>query len=163
MSASQFGQAFFLQPIGFGAEPVGLLMVKRPHVGFRHGSGRAQDALFAATGAGAVARDQRFVVAPHHQVIAESGFARVLRRGVVVEAEELLRRVREQTGKDLRGGEMRIQVLRLRRHAQGIVVAANLDAFAAAFAEVGDEDGEQIPPAPAVFFSRLRKTAGTFE
>ena len=62
------------------AQAVGLLVIQRAHVGFRDGGSGAQHALLAATGARAVAGDERLVIAAHHQVIAQRGFAGIRRR-----------------------------------------------------------------------------------
>ncbi len=57
----------------FGAEPLGFRVIERPHVRFRDGSDGPQHALLAAARARAVAGDQRIIVAPHHQQIAQRG------------------------------------------------------------------------------------------
>jgi hypothetical protein len=128
-------------------EAIGFLVIDRPHVGLGDGSGGAQDALLAAAGARAIAGDKRLVVATDHEVIAERGLAGVRGVAVVVEAEEFLRSflrsIRQQPREHLRGGQLRVEVLGFACHAQRIVIAADLDAFAAAFAQIGDEDGEQ--------------------
>ena len=51
-----------------------------------------------------------------------------------------------------------VEVLGLARHAQRIVIAANLHAFAAAFAEVGNENGEQPAAARRLLFQRCGKS-----
>ena len=56
--------------------------------------------------------------------------ARILRRVAVVKTEEFLRCVGQQAGENLRGREIRVEFLGLDRHAQGVVVAADLHAFA---------------------------------
>ena len=46
----------------------------------------------------------------------------------------------------------RVQILGLAGHAQGVVVAANLHAFAAPFAKVGDENAEDSAGAGSFLF-----------
>ena len=150
----QLGEPFGFQPRGLGAQAVGLLVIQRAHVGFGDGCRRAQHAFLAAPGARAVAGNERLVIAADHEVIAQRGFARVRGVVVVVQAEKFLRCVGQQTRENLRGGQVGVQILRLARHAQRVVVAANLHAFAAALAQVGDKNGEQ--PAAA---RRLRLRA----
>ncbi len=146
VASLQGGEAFeplLLHLICLGAKAVGLVMIERAHVGLGDRGDRAQDALFAATGAGAVAGDQGLVIAAHHEVVAQRGLAGIHGRLVVVEAEVFLGRVGEQAAEDLRGGKLGIQLLGLGGHPQGVVVAADLHALAAAFAEVGDVDLEE--------------------
>ena len=69
---------------------------ERPQVGFGHPRDGPQDALLSAAGAGAVTRDQRVVVAPHHHQVSQRRRLRVGRVLVVVEPQELLRRVGQQ-------------------------------------------------------------------
>ena len=70
--SASFARPSFSRCVGLGAEAVGFLVIERAHVGFGDGGGRAQNALLTATGAGAVAGDERFVIAPHHQMIAQA-------------------------------------------------------------------------------------------
>ena len=51
--------------------------------------------------------------------------------------------VRQQPAEHLCGGELGVEVGRLRGHAQRVMITAHLHAFAAAFAEIAHEDGEQ--------------------
>ena len=66
----QFGHAVVFQLGGDFAEAFGLLMIERAHVRLGDGGHGTQHALLAATGTGTVAADERFVVAPHHEVVA---------------------------------------------------------------------------------------------
>ena len=84
-------------------------------------------------------------------MVAQRRLAGVLRRVVVVQAEKLLARVRQQSAEDLRGGQFGVELRRLAGHPQGVVVAANLHALAAALAEVADENGEDAAVAGALF------------
>ena len=76
-------------------------------------------------------------------MIAQSGFTRGLGAVIIVQAEEFLVGVRQQPAEHLRGGKLGVKVGRLRSHAQCVMIAANLHAFATAFAEIAHEDGEQ--------------------
>src|SRR6266704_3428430 len=87
-------------------------------------------------------------------MIAQRSFARILRSAVIVEPQVLLRRVGKEAGKYLSGGQVRIEIFSFGRHAQGIVFAADLDAFAAAFAKVRDEDREEAALAGSFLFNR---------
>jgi len=79
LNSQQFCETFLFKPIRFGPQPIRLLMIQRAHIGFGHGRSGAQNALFATTGAGTIARDERFVIAPDHQMVAEGGFGTVYR------------------------------------------------------------------------------------
>ena len=136
------------------AEAVGLRVVERPHVGLGDRGDRAQDALLAAAGAGAVARDQRVVVPPHHQHVAQRGGLRVLRPRVVVEAEILLRRVGQQVEERGAGLVLGVDFLGLLHHPQRLVIAAGRDACRAALAEVRHEDREDAARARALLLRR---------
>jgi len=112
------------------------------HVGLGDGGDGAQDGLFTATGAGAVAGDQGVVGGADHEHVAQGGGFGVGRVGGVEEAEVLLRGVGEQVKEAGSGGVLGVDQLGLSDHAQGVVVAAGRDAGGAALAKVGDEDGE---------------------
>src|SRR5438045_3023450 len=51
--SAELCQALFFKAVGFGAEAISLFMIKRTHVGFRDGGGRAKNTLLTTTGAGA--------------------------------------------------------------------------------------------------------------
>ena len=55
LQLAQLPDADRLQPVGRGAESIGLRVVHGPHVGFGHGGNRSQDALLPASGTGAIA------------------------------------------------------------------------------------------------------------
>jgi hypothetical protein len=148
----KFREAGIFQVRRLAAEPLRFLVIERTHVGLGDRSRRAQNAFLAATRAGAVAGHERFVIAPHHEVIAQGGFARIRRIHVVVKPEEFLRRVGQEPRENLRGSQLGVELLGLGGHAQGIVVAADLDAFAAALAKVGNENGEQSAGAGGLRF-----------
>ena len=80
----EVGDAIGFQPGGFLAQPRGFLVINRPHVSLGDRGRGAEHALFAATGAGAIAADERLVVAPHHEVIAQRRLARGLWRVVII-------------------------------------------------------------------------------
>ena len=147
-------QAFAFQPRGLGAQAVGLLVIQRAHVSLGDGGCCAQHAFLAAPGARAVAGDERFVIAPDHEMIAERSFTRVRGVVVIVKAKIFLRRVGQQPRENLRGGQVGVQILRLARHAERVMVAANLHAFATTLAKVGDENGEQPAAAGRFGFER---------
>ena len=159
-SAASFCRSLLFELRGFRAEAIRFFVIERAHVGFGDGSGRAQNALFTAAGAGAVAGDERFVIATDHEVIAQRGFAGILRRAVVVEAEEFLARVGQETREDLRGGVLGVEILGLARHAQRIVITADLHAFAASFAKVGNENAEDVRRRREFSFPRCGKSRG---
>src|SRR5262249_50422685 len=77
LESLQFREPFFFKPISFGPQAIRFLMIERTHEGFGDGCARAQNALLATTRARTIARDERFVIAPHHEVIAECRFARI--------------------------------------------------------------------------------------
>src|SRR5689334_7918667 len=85
-------------------------------------------------------------------MISESRFARILRRGIGIKSEIFLRSIGKQPRENLGSRQMRVQLLSLDCHAQGVVVATNLDAFAAAFAKVGNEDREEATLARRFLF-----------
>ncbi len=148
----QSGQAILLQARRLFSQTVSFGVVERAHVGFGHARSRAEDALLPAPGASAVTGHERFIVAPHHEMIAQRRLAGVLRFLAVVKAEEFLVRIRQEPGKNLGGGQVRVQLFGFNRHAKRIVIAADLHAFAAAFAEVGDENREEAAAAGRFLF-----------
>ena len=84
-------------------------------------------------------------------MVAQGGLAGVLRRVVVVQAEEFLARVRQQPAEHLRGGQLGVEFRSLAGHPQCVVIAADLHALAAALAEVADKNGEQSAVAGVLF------------
>ena len=134
--------AGLLELVGLRAEAIGLRVIERPHVRLGHRGDRAQDALLAAARAGAVARDQRVVVPPHHQHVAQRRGLRILRPRVVVEAEILLRRVGQQVEERGAAFVLGVDLLGFLHHPQRLVLAAGRDARRAPLAEVRDEDRE---------------------
>ena len=128
--------AQFLELVGFAAEAIRLRVVQRPHVRLGHRSHRPEDALLAASRAGAVARDERVVVLAHHQHVAERCRLGILRTGVVVEAEIFLRRVGEQVEERRAALMLGVDVLRLLHHAKRLMLAAGGDAGRASLAQV---------------------------
>ena len=117
-------------------------MVDGAHVGFRHCGNGAKNALFAAAGAGAVARDQRVVVGANHEQIAQRGRLRFRGIGRIEEAEILLRGIGQQIEESRASLVLGIYGFRLRDHAERIVIAAGGYAGSAALAQIGDEDGD---------------------
>src|SRR5260370_38625735 len=103
-----FRKPLLCNEVSLGGQTARFLAVQRARVGFGDGRRWAQDSFFDATGAGAIARRERFVIAPHHEMIAESRFARILRRAISVEPEILLRSIRQEPRENLRGRQMRI-------------------------------------------------------
>src|SRR5260221_12509443 len=83
----QSGQAILLQARRLFSQTVSFGVVERAHVGFGDARRRAQDALFPAPSATAVSAEERLVVAPHHEMIAQRRLAGALRFVVVVKAE----------------------------------------------------------------------------
>ena len=150
------GHAVVFQLGGRLTQACGFLVEDRPHVGLGDGGAGAEHALFAAASTGPVAADECLVVAPHHEVVAQGGLAGVLRRVVVVQAKEFLARVRQQPAEDLRGGQFGVEFRRFAGHAQRVVVAADLHAFAAALAEVADEYGEDTAVAGFLFLNTAK-------
>ena len=153
-SAASFCTPAFSSSSAFAPEAIGLRVVERPHVGLGDRRDRAQDALLAAAGARAVARDQRVVVPPHHQHVAQRGGLGVLRPRVVVEAEVLLRRVGQQVEERGAGFVLGVDLFGLLHHPQRLVLAARRDARRAAFAEVRHEDREDAARARALLLRR---------
>ena len=138
----EFLQADFFEIARFAPQAIGFGMIQRPHVRFRDGCDGAQHALLAAARAGAVAGNQRVVVAPHHQQIAQGGGLGVLRVRIVVEAQIFLRSVRQEVQECGSGLMLGVDVLGLLHHAQRLVIAASGHARGASFAEVGNENGK---------------------
>ncbi len=67
------GRAGFLEVGGLCDETIALGVVDRAHVGFGDGGNGTQHAFFAAAGASAVAGNERVVVGPHHEHVAQRG------------------------------------------------------------------------------------------
>ena len=134
--------AFLIEGVGQADEAVGFFVIHGAHVGLGDGGDGAQDGFFSATGAGSVAADESLVISPHHEVISQCRRTGILRGVILVETEIFLRGVGQESGKNLGAGEFVIEFLGVGNHDQGFVIAALLDAFAAAFAEVADENGK---------------------
>ena len=139
--------ALLLQSVGFRAESIRLRVIKRPHVRFGDRRASPQDALLAAPGAGAVSRHERVVVAAHHEHVAQGCGLRILRTGVVVEAEILLRRIRQQIQEGRPALVLGVDFLGFLHHAQRIVLATRRDTGRASLAEIRHEDGEDTAAA----------------
>ena len=136
------GDAALFQIAGLGQEAVALGVEDGAHISLGDGGDGAQNALFPAARAGAVAGDQRVVVGAHHEHIAQRGGLGVGGIGGVVEAEVLLRGVGQQIEEGGAGLVLGVDLLGLRNHFEGIVVAAGGDAGRAALAEIADKNGE---------------------
>ena len=124
------------------------------HVGLGDGGDGAEDGLFAAAGAGAVAGDERVVVAADHQHVAQGGGLGVGRVGGVEEAEILLRGVGQQVEEGGAGFVLGVDLFGFLHHPEGVVIAAGGDAGRAAFAEIGDKDGEDAAGAGRLALGR---------
>ncbi len=90
------GYAVLFEFAGLGDEAVALGVVDGAHVGLGDGGDGAQDGLFTAAGAGAVAGDERVVVGADHEHVAQRRGLGVGGVGGVEEAEVLLRGVGQQ-------------------------------------------------------------------
>ena len=150
----QLLDAFLLQLIRLCAEPVGLRVEERPHVGFRDRRDGLEDALLAAARACAVSRYERVVVAAHHQHVAQRRGFGILRPRVVVEAEILLRGVGQQV--EERGARfvLGVDLFGFLHHLQRLVFAAGRHAGRAPFAQVRHEDGEDATRAGSLLLRR---------
>ena len=109
------GDAALFQVAGLGQEAVALGVEDGAHVGLGDRGDGAQNALFSAAGAGAVAGDQRVVGGAHHQHIAQRGGLGVGGVGGVVEAEVLLRCVGQQIEEVGAGHVLGVDLLGLRQ------------------------------------------------
>ena len=152
--------ADLVQFVGGCPQPIGFRVIQRPHVRLGDGRDRAQDALLAAAGAGAVARDERVVVLAHHQHVAQRRGLRILRPAVDVEAQVLLRRVRQQIEERGAGFVLRVHVLGFLHHPQRLMLAARGDAGGAALTEVRDEDREDAAAARRLLLGRREDRVG---
>src|SRR5215471_11561389 len=85
-------------------------------------------------------------------MIAQSRFTGILRCDIGVEAEEFLRRVGQQPREDLCGRVPGVEILSFGGHAQRIMITANLHAFAATFAEIGNKNAEKAATAWRLLF-----------
>ncbi len=132
--------AAFFQVAGFGQKTVALGVEDGTHIGLGDRGDRAQNALLSAAGAGAIAGDQRVVGRAHHQHISQRRGLRVGRVGRVVQAQELLRSVRQQVKEVGAGGVLGIHSLGFRDHFEGVVVAASGDAGRAALTQIADKN-----------------------
>ncbi len=150
----QLPDAGLVELVGLGPEPKGLGVVERTHVGLGDRRHRLQDALLAAAGASTVPRDERVVVPAHHQHVAQGGGLGVLRPGVVVEPEVLLRRVRQQIQERGAAFVLGVHLLGLLNHPQRLVVAAGGDARGAALAQIRNEDREDPAASRALLLRR---------
>ena len=139
----EFGHSVGFQLGGFLTQTRGFLVIHRPHVCLGDRGDRTQHALLSAAGTSAIAGNERLVIAPHHEVVSQGRFAGGLGAVIIVQAEEFLVCVRQQPAEHLCGGELGVEIGSLRGHAQRIMITAHLYAFAAAFAEIAHEDGEQ--------------------
>ena len=148
------GNAVLFKLAGFGDEAVALGVEDGAHVGLSDCGDGAQDGLFSAAGAGAVTGYERVVVGADHQHIAQRGGLGVGGIGGVVEAEILLRSVRQQVEEAGAGFVLGVDFFGFRNHAERVVVAAGGDAGGAAFAEIGDEDGEDAAGAGSFALGR---------
>ena len=86
--------------------------------------------------------DQSVVVVAHHQHVAQSRGLGILRVRIAVESQKLLRRVGQQIEERRAGLVFGVDLFGLVHHLQRLVVAASGDTRGTAFAQVGDEDGE---------------------
>ena len=157
----QFRDAGIFQVRGLAAQAVGLLVIQRAHVGLGHGSRRAEHALLAATGARAVAGNERLVIAPHHQVISQRGLARIRGVHVVVKAEVFLRRVGQQARENLRGRQTRRSSSSVSRVMRSASWSPQTCTHSPQPLQRSETKMENRPPAPGVLASSERKIAGT--
>ena len=117
-------------------------MIDGPHERFGDRGDGFQDALLSASCAGAVARNQRVIVAAHHHQIAQRGGFGFIRMRIVIEAEVFLRSVRQEVQESGSGFVLGVYLFRLLHHLQSLVIAASGNARGATFAQIGNEDGE---------------------
>jgi hypothetical protein len=154
----QFFHAFFFELRGFVAQALGFRVIKRAHVGFGDGSGRAQHRSSRRNRR----RRRRRRRALRNCGAPSSDCARPLRANPRAtrrcKGRGISGCVGQQAREDLRGGQMRVEFFGFARHAQGIVIAANLHAFAAAFAKVGNENREQAARAGRFLFDASGKS-----
>ena len=129
-------------------------MVDGAHVGLGDGGDGAEDGLFTAAGAGAVAGDQGVVVAADHEHVAQGRGLGVGRVGGVEQAEVLLRGVGKQVEEGGAGLVLGVDFFRLLDHPEGVVIAAGSDAGGAALAEIADKDGEDAAGAGGLALGR---------
>ena len=90
------GYAVLVEVAGLGNEAVALGVEDGAHVGLGYGGDGAEDGLFSAAGAGAVAGYESVVVGADHEHVAQRRGLGVGGVGGVEEAEILLRSVGEQ-------------------------------------------------------------------
>ena len=163
-SGFQLGEllnALTFQLVGLGAEPVGLRVEERAHVGFGHRRDGLEDAFLAAAGARAVARHQGVVVSAHHQHVAQRGGLGVLRPRVVVKAEVLLgvSGSRSRKAVPVSCSALTSSVSCTIRSAwcspQAVTQAAQP-------LQRSDTKMEKTPPMPGIFFSGVAKIAFVF-
>ena len=111
------GNAALFKLAGLGDEAVALGVVDGAHVSLSDGGDGAENGLFAAAGAGAVAGYQRVVVGADHEHVAQGRGLGVGGIGGVVEAEELLRSVRQQVEEAGAGFVLGVDFFGFRHHA----------------------------------------------
>jgi hypothetical protein len=145
---------FFSSSPAFGDEAVALGVIDGAHVGLGDSGDGAEDGLFTAAGAGAVAGDEGVVVGADHEHVAQGGGLGVGRVGGVEEAEILLRGVGQQIEEGGAGFVLGVDLFGFLHHAERVVVAAGGDAGGAAFAEIADEDGEDAAGAGGLALGR---------
>ena len=111
------GHAEFFKFAGFGQEAIALGVEDGAHVSLGDGGDGAQNGLFAAAGAGAVAGDQRIVSGADHQHISQRRGLGVGGVGRVEEAEVLLRSVGQQVEEVSAGHVFGVDLFGLGDHA----------------------------------------------
>ena len=158
LERASFSTPSLSSSIGLGAQPIGLRVVERTHVGLGHGGASPGGCSSRRSRRSAVARDERVVVAAHHQHVAQRRRLRVLRPRVVVEAEVFLRRVGQQVEERGAGFVLGVDLFGLLHHPQRLVLAAGGHARRAALAEVGDEDRERRRRRRASSFPASRRS-----
>ena len=142
------------------AQPIRLGVEDRPEVRLGHSRDRPEDALLATAGTCAVARHERVVIPAHHHQVAQRGCFRIGRVRVVVEAEVLLRCVRQQVEECRAGLVVGIDFLGLLDHLQRLVVPARRHAGCASLAEIRNEDREDPAAAWILSLGRLEDRVG---
>src|ERR1035441_7683349 len=112
LQRSQLSRASLFQLSCLGHKAVALGVEDGAHISLGDGSDRAEHALFSATSAGSVARNQRIVVGTNHKHVAQRRGLGVGRVGGVEQAQILLRRVWQQVEEGGAGFVLSIHVLR---------------------------------------------------
>ena len=140
VESREFCRAGLFQLAGLDHKAVALGVEHGAHVSLGYRCNGAENALFAAARAGAIARHQGVVVGAHHEHVAKRRGLRVRRICAVKEAKILLRSIGQQVKETGAAFVLGVHFLGFGHHLECIVIAARCNAGCAALAQVAHKN-----------------------